>query len=456
MPQKQLIINAKIINEDCIYNGNVLIAGGRIADIFTDSVPEEAAADAVVTDAAGQYLLPGVIDDQVHFREPGLTHKADIASESAAAVAGGVTSFMDMPNTLPQTTTPEAWEAKYQAAEGRACANYAFYFGATSDNTGCFSRLDTERLCGVKLFMGSSTGNMLVSDPEALARIFSETPGILAVHCEDEAVIRRNMEAARAAYGEQVPMHCHAQIRSAEACYRSSARAAELAARHGTRLHLLHLSTARELELLDTTAPLHEKQITGEVCVHHLWFSDADYARLGARIKWNPSIKTEADRQALLKAVNQGIVDIIGSDHAPHTLEEKSASSYFSTPSGGPLVQHTLPAMLELSRQGYFPLETVVRRMCHAPADLFGITGRGYIRKGYWADLVLADLDHEQTVTTGSILYKCGWSPFEGTTFHNRITATWVNGVLAYSQGKVTPARAGQPLRFKQRLRKKN
>ncbi len=453
MHRKQLIRQASIVNEDLIRTGDVLVEDGTIAAVCYGEAPPELRRDADVVEAAGLYLLPGVIDDQVHFREPGLTHKADIASESAAAVAGGVTSFMDMPNTVPPTTSPERWEEKYRMAEGRSHANYAFYFGATAGNAGQFAQLDPARLCGVKLFMGSSTGDMLVSDPQALEDIFAAAPGILAVHCEDEATIRRQAGLARERYGEAVPMALHAQIRSAEACYLSSARAVELARKHGTRLHLLHLSTARELSLLDHSVPLDRKQITGEVCVHHLWFCDADYARYGARIKWNPSIKTEQDRQSLLQAVADGTVDVIGSDHAPHTLAEKSATSYFAVPSGGPLVQHTLNVMLELSRQGAFSVACVVRRMCHAPADLFGIPDRGYIREGYRADLVLVDLQDSYTVSDDQLYYKCGWSPFEGTLFHSRVKKTWVNGRLAFDDGHVTDICAGMPLAFRQRRR---
>lgn len=453
MHRRQLIRQASIVNEDRILTGDVLVEDGMIAAVCYGEAPQELRNGAEVTEAAGLHLLPGVIDDQVHFREPGLTHKADIATESAAAVAGGVTSFMDMPNTVPATTTPERWEDKYRAAEGRSHANYAFYFGATAGNAGQFAQLDPGRLCGVKLFMGSSTGDMLVSDPQALEEIFAAAPGILAVHCEDEASIRREAALAREQYGDDVPMALHAQIRSAEACYLSSARAVELARRHGTRLHLLHLSTAREMSLLDRTVPLAQKQITGEVCVHHLWFSDADYARCGARIKWNPSIKTAQDRQALLQAVADGTVDVIGSDHAPHTLAEKSAASYFAVPSGGPLVQHTLNVMLELSRQGAFSVACAVRRMCHAPADLFGIPDRGYIRKGYRADLVLVDLQDSYTVSRDQLYYKCGWSPFEGTLFHSRVKKTWVNGCVAFADGHVTGACAGVPLAFRQRRR---
>ncbi|MBQ5996738.1 MAG: dihydroorotase [Bacteroidales bacterium] len=453
MHRKQHIRQASIVNEDLIRTGDVLVEDGTIAAVCYGEAPPELRRDADVVEAAGLYLLPGVIDDQVHFREPGLTHKADIASESAAAVAGGVTSFMDMPNTVPPTTSPERWEEKYRAAEGRSHANYAFYFGATAGNAGQFAQLDPARLCGVKLFMGSSTGDMLVSDPQALEDIFAAAPGILAVHCEDEATIRRQAGLARERYGEAVPMALHAQIRSAEACYLSSARAVELARKHGTRLHLLHLSTARELSLLDHSVPLDRKQITGEVCVHHLWFCDADYARYGARIKWNPSIKTEQDRQSLLQAVADGTVDVIGSDHAPHTLAEKSATSYFAVPSGGPLVQHTLNVMLELSRQGAFSVACVVRRMCHAPADLFGIPDRGYIREGYRADLVLVDLQDSYTVSDDQLYYKCGWSPFEGTLFHSRVKKTWVNGRLAFDDGHVTDICAGMPLAFRQRRR---
>lgn len=444
---KTLIKNANIINEGKKFSGHILIAGEVIekvirGEILTQDIP----AGCQVIDAAGLLLIPGVIDDQVHFREPGLTHKGDITSESRAAVAGGVTSYMEMPNTIPQTTTQELLEEKYRrAAEVSAC-NYSFYMGATNDNLAEVVKTDPASVCGVKVFMGSSTGNMLVDNDNTLSEIFRHSPVLVATHCEDETTILERIRIARERYGENVPPSRHAHIRNDEACYKSSARAVELAARHNTRLHVLHLSTAREMSLF-SPGEVSRKRITAEVCVHHLWFDDHDYITLGNRIKWNPSVKTTADREALREALNTGKLDVVATDHAPHTLEEKG-NSYFKAPSGGPLVQHSLTAMLELYRNGIFTIEKVVEKMCHAPADLFRISGRGYIREGYFADLVLIDPGKNWKVTPENILYKCGWSPFEGTAFCHAVTHTFINGQLAYSNGKVNNEVRGKRLTF--------
>jgi dihydroorotase len=391
--------------------------------------------------------MPGVIDDQVHFREPGLTHKGDIASESRAAVAGGITTFMDMPNTLPQTTSLEQLEWKLQRAAETSAANYAFFFGATNDNMEEIRRIDPRRTPGLKLFLGASTGNMLVDRKESLERIFGETDLLIAVHAEKEDIIRRNREYYTRLYGEDLDIAFHPLIRSEEACYASSAGAVELAVRTGARLHILHLSTARELGLLDGRKALSEKRVTAEVCLHHLWFSDRDYAALGNRIKWNPSVKTLADRQALREAVNSNLIDIVATDHAPHLPAEKEGSCLRAA-SGGPLVQHSLVAMLELAARGVFTVEKVVEKMSHLPADLFRIDRRGYIRPGYYADLVLVDPDDPWTVDAQNILYKCGWSPFEGQTFRHRVWKTFVNGQLVYDDGRIDESVLGMEAAF--------
>ena len=400
-----------------------------------------------IIDATGKYLLPGIIDDQVHFRDPGLTAKGDLYTESRAAVAGGVTSFMDMPNTNPKTTTLKLLEEKFDIAAEKSLANYTFFFGATNDNLEELRNIDPRKVCGVKVFLGASTGNMLVDQRSALEGIFSQSPVLIAIHSEDEEIIQANIRLFRERYGEDVPMEAHPLIRSAEACYRSSERAVKLARECGSRLHILHLSTALELPLLDHGMPLHEKKITGEVCVHHLWFNDEDYPRLGAKIKWNPAIKTKEDQLALMAGLLNGTIDLVATDHAPHLLEEKS-NPYFSCPSGGPLIQHSLVAMLELHLQGKIPLEMVVQKMAHNPADLFHIEKRGFIREGYFADLVLVDLQAPWKVTPENILYKCGWSPFEGDTFQSSVESTWVNGHLAYHQGNFDETRKGQRLSF--------
>ena len=445
---KKWIKDALIINEGRRFQGSVLIAGDTIEAVYEGPVPPEVDTTPYEQiDAQGKWLLPGCIDDQVHFREPGLTHKADIGSESRAAVAGGVTSFMDMPNTKPQTTTLEALEWKFERAAQTSVANYSFFFGGTNDNFKEIQQVDKTRVPGLKLFLGSSTGNMLVNDKAALERIFSECGMLIAIHAEKEEIIQRNITHYTGLYGEDLDISFHSLIRSEEACYASSAEAVELATRLGARLHILHLSTARETTLLDNTLPLSEKQITGEVCVHHLWFHDGDYAQFGNRIKWNPSIKTLADRNALRQAVNENKIDIVATDHAPHLPAEKEGSC-LKAASGGPLVQHSLVAMLELAREGHFTYEKVVEKMAHAPATLFHIDRRGYIRPGYYADLVLVDPQHAWTVSRENILSKCGWSPFEGYTFHHAVDTTFVNGEIAYQRGQVNDALRGRELKY--------
>ena len=436
-----IITNAKVVNEGRITEADVLIRAGRIDRLGSELAAGE--ADQVL-DADGRYLLPGFIDDQVHFREPGLIQKGDMATESAAAVAGGITSFMDMPNVRPATTSREALADKYRRAAGRARANFAFYLGGTNDNIEEIRRLEPHDACGIKVFMGSSTGNMLVDDPAALERIFADAPLRVATHCEDSPTIRENERAYRERYGEAVPMSAHPEIRSAEACFKSSSLAVDLAKRHGTRLHVLHLTTARELELFDT-GPLADKSITAEVCAHHLFFDDTRYADLGALIKCNPAIKTRADREGLLAGLVEGRIDVIGTDHAPHTLEEKN-QGYFDAPAGLPYAQHALLCLLEHFHAGVLPLELIVTKTSHAVADLFGIADRGYIREGYWADLVLVDLARDTVVEQESLLTKCGWSPFEGHRFRSTIEATLVNGTIVYQDGVLTGAIPGQRL----------
>lgn len=445
---KKLIKNVRIINEGRSYQGAVLINGEMIEAVYKGEVPSEIIAEAKeVVDGQGKWLLPGCIDDQVHFREPGLTHKADIYSESRAAVAGGVTSFMDMPNTKPQTTTLENLEWKFNRAAETSVANYSFFFGGTNDNMEDIRRLDRSRVPGLKLFLGSSTGNMLVDKKDALERIFSESDLLIAVHAEKEEIIKRNIAYYTQQYGEDLDISFHSKIRSEEACYASSSEAVELATRLGTRLHILHLSTAKETTLLDNKLPLKDKKITGEVCVHHLWFHDGDYALFGNRIKWNPSIKTLADRTALREAVNNDKIDIIATDHAPHLLSEKEGSC-LKAASGGPLVQHSLIVMLELAMEGRFTYEKVVDKMAHKPAELFHIDRRGYIRPGYYADLVLIDPNKTWTVSKENILTKCGWSPFEGYTFHHAVDTTWVNGEVVWKDGQIRNEVHGKELKY--------
>ncbi|NMA23546.1 MAG: dihydroorotase [Spirochaetales bacterium] len=399
-----------------------------------------------IINARGLYLIPGVIDDQVHFREPGLTHKGDLYSESRAAVAGGVTSFMEMPNTDPQAVSLGALEQKFELASEKSAANYSFFLGATNDNIKELLKVDKKNVCGVKVFMGSSTGNMLVDNHKALQQIFAEVDTLIATHCEKEDIIKANIEHYKKEFGEDIPIDYHSKIRSDEACYVSSAEAIELADKYGAKLHVLHLSTAREMALL-SDLPIKDKKITGEVCVHHLWFTDDDYAKYGTLIKWNPAVKTQADRDALRASLNSGKLDVVATDHAPHLLSEKEGGS-LKAASGGPLVQHSLQAMLQMSDEGLFTKELVVEKMCHAPADLFQIEGRGYIRKGYYADLVLVNPKKSYQVSKNNILYKCGWSPFEGVTFSHTIERTFVNGQTVFDNGKVVESSAAMALTF--------
>lgn len=424
-----LIKNARIINEGQIFDASLLLHEGRIHSIIPGNDPFEGRVRESL-DAGNRILIPGVIDDQVHFREPGLTHKAEIFTESRAAVAGGITSYMEMPNTIPQTTTIEELEKKYDTAAEKSIANYGFYLGATNDNIAEIRKLEPGQSPGVKVFMGSSTGNMLVDSEDALNAIFAESPVLIATHCEDESIIRSQTELFRNKFGEDVPMQSHPEIRNEDACYSSSARAVELAEKHKARLHVLHISTKKELELFDNTLPLDSKNITAEVCVHHLWFTDADYAEKGSRIKWNPAVKSLEDREGLRAGLLDNHLDVIATDHAPHTLQEKE-NKYFSAPSGGPLVQHALPAMMELCSEGILDLPTLVEKMCHSPARIFRVKERGFIREGYFADLVILN-EAEWTVERDNILYKCGWSPFEGQTFGSRIACTFVNGKPVY------------------------
>ncbi len=438
-----LIKNATLVNEGSQRIADVLIKEGKIHQIGVDLSDSH----AKVIEAEGLYLLPGMIDDQVHFREPGLTHKGDIFTESMAAVAGGITSFMEMPNTVPNTLTQELLAEKYAIAAQTSIANYSFYMGASNDNLEEVLKTDPKAVCGVKVFMGSSTGNMLVDNEKTLEGIFSEVPMLVATHCEDEATIRHNLEGFKARFGNDIRPEMHPLIRSAEACYLSSSMAVELARKHHTRLHILHISTARELDLFDGSIPLAQKRITAEACIHHLWFNEADYASSGNFIKWNPAVKTAADQEAILAAVLDNRIDVIATDHAPHTLEEKK-QAYLQAPSGGPLVQHALPALLELHQQGKISLEKIVEKTAHHVAIAYAIEQRGYIREGYWADLVLVNLNDPFKVTPLNIFYKCGWSPFENQTFQSSITHTFVSGELAYQQGKFVTGERGQRLRF--------
>jgi dihydroorotase len=443
---KTLIKNARIINEGRIFTGAVLIDGAQISKVINGEPAADDLKDVVVIDAGKQYLIPGAIDDQVHFREPGLTHKGEIATESRAAVAGGVTSFMEMPNTNPQAITQEILEQKYQRAAEASPANYSFYMGATNDNLEEVLKTDGSKVCGIKIFMGSSTGNMLVDNEDVLSEIFRNTKLLVATHCEDEPTIIRNTALYREKYGEFVPLSAHPKIRSAEACFKSSSKAVELATKFGTRLHVLHLSTADEMKLFNA-GNVKDKHITAEVCVHHLWFDEHDYMTLGNRIKWNPAIKSTDDKAALWEALRDNKIDVVATDHAPHTLQEKE-HSYFKAPSGGPLVQHSLVAMLEMSKKGLISVERVIEKMCHAPADLFHINRRGYIREGYYADLVLVDPAHNWIVSPENILYKCGWSPFEGMEFSHQVTRTFVNGELIFERGKFISEKKGIRLEF--------
>ncbi len=439
-----LIKNATLVDQGNTFSSDILIEDRFISQIGHALE----SANALELNGEGLYVLPGVIDDQVHFREPGLMNKADIFTESRAAVAGGITSYMEMPNTIPQTLSQELLEQKYQIAAGKSLANYSFYMGTSNDNHDEVLKTDPEKVCGIKIFMGSSTGNMLVDDQKSLEKIFSESPMLIATHCEDETIIRKNADNARKKYGESVPIHLHPEIRSTEACYASSSRAVLLARKFNTRLHVLHISTARELDLFESGIPVEEKTITAEACIHHLWFTSNDYEEKGSQIKWNPAVKKPADREALRKAVISGLIDVIATDHAPHTLQEKQ-NTYFNAPSGGPLVQHALPAMLEMVHEGIFTLEQVVQKMAHDPARLFRIDRRGYIREGYYADLVMVDMDSPWKVEKDNILYKCGWSPFEGRQFRSKVIHTMVSGHLIYRDGEFISGENGMRLSFK-------
>ena len=443
---KKLLINCRMVNEGETTEADVLIEGERIARIGSGlgGLPAEE-----VIDLQGRHLLPGLIDDQVHFREPGLTHKGSFATESRAAVCGGVTSVLEMPNTSPPTTDRAALLKKWSGAQGRSFANYGFYLGATNDNLVEIRRITPDEACGIKVFMGASTGNMLVDDPEALERIFAESPLPIATHCEDSPTIWANEADFRARFGDDVPMEAHPEIRSEEACYKSSSLAVDLAKRHGARLHVLHLSTVRELELFEP-GPIEEKMITAEVCVHHLWFDQSRYADLGSLIKCNPAIKTRADREGLMQGVCDDVIDVIATDHAPHTREEK-AQSYFKAPSGLPLVQHSLQILLEMHSAGRLSLEAITRKAAHNPAVLFRIADRGFIREGYFADLVAVDLDNAEQVTPESLAYKCGWSPFEGERFSSSVYMTIVNGEIAFHEGVVNDEPLGRRLQFGER-----
>lgn len=440
-----LLKAATLVNEGTERVADVLIENGRIAKIGSDLTVE---GNVDERDCSGLLLLPGCIDDQVHFREPGLTHKGNIASESRATVAGGITSFMEMPNTVPNALTQTLLEDKYQIAQRSAFANYSFFMGASNDNLDEVLKTDSKNVCGVKIFMGSSTGNMLVDNTAVLDRLFAEVPLLIATHCEDEATVRANLELYKAKYGENIPMSAHPLIRNEEACYLSSSRAVELAKKHNTRLHILHISTGKETHLFRNDIPLEQKRITSEACIHHLWFTDADYETKGSLIKWNPAVKTQADKDEIWRALLDDRIDVIATDHAPHTLEEKS-QSYLGAPSGGPLVQHALLAMLEASKEGKIPRTRVVEKMAHAVATCFQLEERGFIREGYYADLVLVNPNAATSVTKESLFYQCGWSPLEGTIFSNRIETTFVNGIPMYEHGKDCVYReAGMRLTF--------
>ena len=442
---KVLIKNAQIVNEGIIVKGDVFIENDLIVEIG-GSISAKTGGTQII-EANGKYLMPGLIDDQVHFREPGLTHKATIATESKAAVAGGITSFIEMPNTVPQATTIEKLEEKFSIAKKTSWANYSFMFGGTNDNLEEILKVDEHKVAGLKLFLGSSTGNMLVDNPKVLEEIFSKTNLLISVHCEDEKTIKNNLEKYLKEFGDDIPIEMHPKIRSTEACYLSSSKAIELAKKTGARLHVFHLSTEKETHLFSNKKPLAEKKITAEVCVHHLWFTEEDYKTKGTKIKWNPAIKSQKDKDGLWKALLDDRLDVIATDHAPHTLEEKN-NSYNKAPSGGPMVQHALVALLEMHHKGKISLEKIVEKACHNPAILFQIKDRGFIREGYKADLVLVDLISPWTVNKENILYKCGWSPFEGTTFKSRVSHTFVNGILTYHNLKFPNKSVPQRLTF--------
>ena len=439
-----LIQNATIVNENKIFKGDILIENEIITKISSKIKPTK---NIEVINAEGKYLIPGFIDDQVHFREPGLTHKANIATESRAAIAGGITTFIEMPNTVPQATTQDLLEDKFKIAAVDSYANYSFMFGGTNDNLEELLKTDPKKVAGIKLFLGSSTGNMLVDNEEILEKIFSSTKMIISVHCEDEETIRKNTAIYKEKYGDDIPLKYHPLIRSEEACYLSSSKAIKLAKKTGARLHIFHLSTEKETHLFRNDIPLEEKQITSEVCIHHLWFSDKDYEEKGTHIKWNPAVKTEKDRLGLWKALLDDRIDVLATDHAPHTLDEKN-NNYLNAPSGGPLVQHAIIALLEKVKEGVIPIEKAVEKMSHNPAKLFQIEKRGFIKEGYFADIVLIDMNKPQTVSKDNILYKCGWSPFEGTTFSSTITHTFVNGNLIYNNGIFNDEIKGKRITF--------
>lgn len=444
-----IIYNAVIVNEGRSFSGAVAIRDGLLSHVleqeFRMDDPQLKAKQYI--DAQGAWLLPGIIDDQVHFRDPGLTHKGDLYTESRAAAAGGITSFMEMPNTLPPVLTQSLLEKKYQIAAEKSAVNYSFFMGASNDNLGEIRKTDPSRVCGIKVFMGASTGNLLVDNPRTLEGIFAEAPCLVAVHAEEETVIRANLAAFKQKFGDEIPVNAHPLIRSRLACVQSTEKAIRLALKYKTRLHVLHVSTAEEVGLFDPSDNVENKAITAEVCVHHLWFNSSDYERLGNFIKWNPAIKEESDRKALFHAIISGQIDLIATDHAPHTLEEKQ-QAYLQAPSGGPLAQHALPAMMEFVSTGQLPVTTLVERMCHAPAKAYSIRSRGFIRLGYKADLVIVDPNHSWTVSTDNILYKCGWSPFLGQTFQNRVRYTFVNGNLVYHDGVFEEDCRGERLLF--------
>ena len=442
------IANATLVNDGKAIKASILVRNELIERIFIDN-PDEIynCKPEQLIDANKKLLFPGIIDDQVHFREPGLTHKGDIFSESKAAVAGGITSFMEMPNTNPQTTTIELLDEKFKIGAEKSLTNYSFYLGATNDNIEEITKINPKTVCGVKVFMGSSTGNMLVDKLESLEKIFKHSPVLIATHCEDETTIKENINKYKEIYGENIPFRYHAEIRSEQACFISSSLAVSLAKKHNSRLHILHLSTGKELELFEPSIPLFNKRITSEVCVHHLWFSQNDYEKYGWRIKWNPSIKTEKDRLALISGLKQNSIDIVATDHAPHLLSEKDAG-YFKSASGGPMVQHSLITMIELSKKGHFPIELIAQKMCHAPAIVYGIEKRGYVKEGYFADLVLVDPNSEWIVNKENLLYKCGWSPVDGEKRTSKVTHTIINGRIVYNEGTIDESFRGSALRF--------
>lgn len=442
--QSTIIKNANVVNEGRVIEADILIEGEFIAAIEPDISADKAKN---IMDVKGKYVFPGVIDDQVHFRDPGLTHKADLSTESKAAVAGGVTSFMEMPNTNPQTTTQDLLVKKYELGSAKSLANYSFYMGATNDNLDEILKTEPNEVCGIKVFMGSSTGNMLVDNTQTLEKIFKESPLLIAVHAEDEKIIQRNLAEAKERFGDEIPMEEHPRIRSEEACYQSSSRAVQLAKDYGSKLHVLHISTAKETSLFENKTPLEQKKITAEACIHHLWFNDSDYAEKGSLIKWNPAVKSKHDQKLVFESLLGNQIDVIATDHAPHTLEEKR-QGYLKAPSGGPMIQHSLVAMLEFYHRGKLQLERIVEKMCHNPAIIYQIDRRGFLREGFFADLTIVDLLRPWSVSTNNLYYKCGWSPFEGQDFNSMVLSTFVNGHLAYHEGRFDEAKKGSALRF--------